>query len=118
MPKITNSLGLVTKQDIPSLKRVLQTSWQQATGVVNGNLSFGDGVDSDNINGKWVNFITPTTPDTDFFIIHNLGRLPVGYQIHMKSVAADLYNGSQPATDTRICLRSNIGNVEMRVFIL
>ena len=117
MPRMPNSLEVVKTDSVPVFQKMAQKLWQRTAVVVNGNLSLGDGANPDNIAGAWANVTTPAVPNTDFFITHNLGAVPVGYQVHQKSTACDVYNGSQPWNSTRICLRASVGNVALRLFI-
>jgi hypothetical protein len=70
-----------------------------------------------NIKGTWVTVTTPSEPDTDFVIDHNLGTVPVGTDIKQKSAPADVYIGTQPATDSQITLKSTAANAKLSLFI-
>lgn len=109
----------LTKQidRLPRFARMLQTLWQHLAFVVNGQIGFGDGTNSDNINGVWV----PATfglANTDLTLTHNLGRIPVGYITMTADRATDIYTGSVAATKSQITLRSSVANAVVNFFIL
>lgn len=95
---------------------MLQQYWQRLITIINGQIGFGNGVISDNIDGAWAN-ATTGAPNTDFTLVHNLGRLPVGYLLVMSDVATVIYNGSVPATTTDITLKASGAATTIRVFI-
>jgi hypothetical protein len=107
---------------IPSMlvnfaKAVLR-AWQLLTTVINGQVSFGNGVASDNISGVWATVADTGAANTDFTITHNLGRIPVGYLVMTSSIATDIYTGSVAATKTQITLRSSAAHAAITLFIL
>lgn len=95
----------------------VEQAWQQLSTLINQHISFGDGIQADNIRGKWITTTTPVTPDTDFVLPHDLGTIPVGVDLKMKSASCDVYIGSVQPTDTQITLRATAGNVLVRLFI-
>lgn len=88
--------------------------------IINGNISFGNGTASDNINGGWFTVITPGAPNTDFTIVHNLQRVAVGYLIMTKSAACDVYTSPtvNPNPTTQIILRATTGTTTLSIFVL
>src|SRR5215469_9223478 len=107
-----------TKGSFDTFIRMMAQMWNILATTINGNISFGDGTSINNINGTWINTVTPNTPNTDFTLNHNLQRLPVGYLIMKKSAACDIYTGSVAPTSTAVTLRATAGNVVIRLFIL
>lgn len=103
---------------IQGVSTSLRQAWQQLATVVNKNISFGDGIDADNISGSWVATTTPVAPNTDFTIDHNLGRVPVGYWPMSKDKAVDIYTGSISATTTQITLRATVASATVNLFII
>jgi hypothetical protein len=97
-------------------KAVLR-AWQLLTGIVNGQLTFGDGVNLDNISGFWANVADTGAANTDFVVTHNLGRIPAGYLTFSASIATDIYTGSTAATKTTVILRSSAAHAAVRLFI-
>jgi len=100
------------------LCRIIRLGYEQLVGIVNGRISFGDGDLPDNIDGVWVEATTPTPADTNFTVVHNLGRLPVGYIVVKKSAACDVYDGSVAATETEMTLKATVAGVTVLLFTL
>jgi hypothetical protein len=114
--KIANQLEHVDAKN--PFQMMLQKLWRNLAQTVNYSISFGDGTTPDNIAGVWVTFTTAASPNTDFVITHNLGRLPVGYIPMEKSAAVDIYNGSAAPTTTQATLRASVGSVAVRLFVI
>lgn len=91
--------------------------YEQLAKAFNGQVSFGNGVKKDNIDGVWVSF-TQAIANVDFVLTHNLGRIPVGYIPMTKSVASDVYNGTVAPTKTQITLKVSVAPVTINLFIL
>lgn len=107
-----------TQTSLGSFLRMLSKMWENLARLINGNVTFGDGTNIDNINGSWINVTAPATPNTDFVVNHNLGRLPSGYLIMEKDRACDVYTGSAAPTKTQITLRVTVASAVLRMFIL
>ena len=89
---------------------------QRVFRVLNGNVGFGDGTNTDNLD---VEFITAvfTLANTDLTVNHTLGRIPVGYFPFSKAAACDVYTGSVAATATQITLRGTVATtVKLIIF--
>ena len=103
------------------LEKNLHKAWSELARVFNGHVSFGNNTEakdpSQNIDGVWLNFVTPT-PDTDFTVDHNLGRLPVGYIVMTKTAPVDIYTGSMLATATQLTLRATNNAVAVALFVI
>jgi hypothetical protein len=95
---------------------MLNQYWQRLAKIINGQIGFGNGVLSDNIDGAWANATTGAA-NTDFTLAHNLGRLPVGYLLAKSDVGTVIYDGSIPATKTQITLKATGAAATIRVFI-
>jgi len=98
--------------------QMLKNIYNNLAQAINGNLTFGDGTFADNMLNAWVNTTTPATPNTDFTVTHNLGKIPAGYIVMEKDRAVDVYTGSVPATDTQLTLRANTASAVIRLFII
>jgi hypothetical protein len=96
----------------------LDKTYNRLASIINGQLSFGNGTDSDNIDGVWVSVLTPTPGDTDFTVTHNLGRLPVGYILMEADLPSLIYTGSVAATTTEITLRNATDGANIVLFIV
>jgi hypothetical protein len=100
-----------------SFANMLRRIYERLARVVNGQISFGDGVNADNIDGVWASATTPGVANTDFVIAHNLGRVPVGYLPVRKSAATDIYTGTVAATTIQLTLKATGTNVDVTLFI-
>jgi hypothetical protein len=113
----TGAVSLTTKW-VDSFVQMIKNVYQNLAQAINGNLTFGDGTNQDNFDGSWININTPVTPNTDFTMNHNLGRIPAGYIVMEKNAACDVYTGSVVATKTAITLRATVAGVAIRLFII
>jgi len=100
--------------DVP---RTMRELWRRLLASVNF-ISFGDGIDSINIDGQWLTFLTDPTPDTQFSVTHGLKRIPVGYIVMGKDRAADLYDGTTAWTIDTIYWRCNVASAAITVFLI
>src|SRR6267378_3312376 len=107
-----------TKESLRAFVGMLKSIYQNLTLVINGSLGFGDGTNSDNISGSWINVVAPVAPNTDFTVNHNLNRLPVGYWVMQKDRACDVYTGSVAATKTALTLRATVASAVLRLFVV
>lgn len=120
MPHILYTFD-TTPSKPPELKTfgvMLRKLYEQLARLVNGLLSFGNGIDRDNIAGAWVTVTTPVAPNTDFVVVHNLGTIPVGYWVMTKDRAVDIYTGSAAPTTTEITLRASVASAHVVLFIV
>jgi len=88
------------------------------TSVLNGQVSFGNGTDVDNLQGRWVNTISPAVANTDFTVDHNLGRVPVGFIVISVDKAAVIYTGTIAWTTTQMTLKASAATVALRIFVI
>ncbi len=96
----------------------LKRQYEEIARALNGRVGFGDGTDSENIEGTWISVTTPGTPNTDFTVTHGLDRLPAGYLVMVKAAAVDIFDGSVAATISQITLRATVGSVAIKLFIV
>lgn len=101
-------LTINTKQFVEQIKQ----AWQNLASLFNGNISFGDGTNVDNINGAWA---TAASVAGNFVVNHNLGRTPVGWFIVSKDGFEDVKLISK--TTTTITLAGQNGGVNLLLFI-
>ena len=118
MPRIAATLQNVPSED-PNWLR-LRRLWEQMARIVNGLLSFGDGINTDNIAGVWKTVITPGAPNTDFTITHNLQHTAVGYIVMSKTAACDVYTSPTVNADPThtIILRATAAGVTVVMFLI
>lgn len=87
---------------------------------VNGRkISFGQQVDSgdQNIEGRMVETVDTGLANTEFSFIHNLGRIPLFYDVKYTDKATSIYDSGTPWTTTRAFFKSSTANVRIRLFI-
>jgi hypothetical protein len=102
---------------------MLNKIWVFSANVINNHISFGDGnhSQSDNVDGKWVTTTTPAVANTDFNVLHNLGRVASGVILmQAKDAATDIYvSPSDPGTSTtQIIMRATAGSVLVVLFVV
>jgi hypothetical protein len=64
---------------------------------VNGHLSLGDGSQSSltgNVYGQWIEFTTPSAPDTEFAVDHGLSFTPFARFVARQDAAGHLYDSN------------------------
>lgn len=86
--------------------------------VLNGQVTFGNGTELDNMQGRWINATSPGVADTDFTVNHNLGRIPVGFLTVSLDKAAVIYQGSIAWTTTQMTLKASAATVALRIFVI
>jgi len=88
---------------------------------INGGLSLGEitqnGVEPVNIDAVWKTATTPGVVDTEFAVTHNLGRVPVGFDVKRMDKACIVYDSGTAWTDTQIFLKCNVITVAITLFI-
>jgi hypothetical protein len=123
MPRVPTTLqNEVTTRESPEGRNWLNLRkiYEQVARVVNYQISFGDGTNSDNMAGVWSNVIAPVA-NTDFTITHNFGRVAVGYTVWKTSAAGDVYDSPTVNVDPThtIILRSTaVAGTAIRLFII
>lgn len=70
-----------------------------------------------NMNGAWITGITPGVINTDFPLVHNLGRVPTGWLLVWKDGYVDFKIGAGTWTSKQIFLQASVINVNYRVFV-
>jgi hypothetical protein len=120
--QIQSSLDFTTiapsQRALDTFVLMLRKIYVNLASAFNGNIGFGDGTLTDNLNGAWASPVTPGAVNTDFTVTHNLGRIPVGYLVMSKSAACDVYTGSVGATKTQLTLRATVAGVTLKLFIV
>jgi hypothetical protein len=64
---------------------------------LNGHLSLGDGSQSSltgNLYGQWIEFTTPSAPNTEFAVDHGLGFTPFARFVGRQDTAGHLYDSN------------------------
>lgn len=91
--------------------------FEQTDKILRGNVSFGDGTNTDNVFGVWVTVISPVAPNTQFTVNHKLGQVPVAFDVKRKNAAGDVYDSGTPWTKTQIFLKCSGASVTLTLFI-
>ena len=120
MPQAPATLQPTTEKETNTAGwRMLRRLWEQLARIVNGLISFGDGLKSDNIAGVWVAVTTPAA-NTDFTVTHNLKHVCVGYLVMTKSAACDVYTSPTANVDSThtIILRATVNAVNLKMFLI
>jgi len=97
--------------DLAGLKRYASQMFDAILLVINGNISFGDNIQSTTLP---VDF---NKANTDIQVGHNLGRAPNGYIVVGRSASMTVYDGAQAADADNLYLRSSAtGTARILVF--
>jgi hypothetical protein len=81
-------------------------------------LSFGDGVDHDNILGKWVPYTTNAVADTEDELTHNLGTVPVCLFIMKPPASGTINLGPTPWTTSKAYLKCSAASQTALIFFM
>lgn len=94
---------------------------QDVAKALNGGMSLGeltsDGLQPVNIDGVFVTVTSGGVADTEFTVVHNLGRVPIGFDIKRRNKAGILYDGPTAWTETKIFLKANVISLTTTLFI-
>lgn len=90
---------------------------EQLYKILRQGISFGDGTNSDNIDGVFAATTTPGVANTELAITHTLQRVPVGFDIKKKDAICDIYASATPWTKTQIFIKATGINVHILLFI-
>lgn len=88
--------------------------------AINGGLEFGSpSIGLKNVLGFWVDISTPSSPDTEFTVNHNLQYIPTGILIFAVDKAAIIYVSRKPSwTITQAFFKANLASVSLQAFVL
>ena len=85
--------------------------------LINGNVSFGNGTDFDNLKGKWMT-VSTAGAGSETTVTHNLGATPVGFLV-MKPPASGTVNlGPTAWTTTNLYLSCSAATQTVVIFVL
>lgn len=113
---LQTTLGATEPQDgnpwLKTFYNILNRLWQSLALIINGNISFGNGIDKANIDGIWK---TAVSVAGNFTVVHNLGRQPVGYLM----VKSDAFENLKfvSSTTTQLVLAGQNGGANILLFI-
>ena len=106
-----------TQSGLDKFVQMISKVYRNFATAFNGNIGFGTGTQSDNINGVWKT-VTFAVANTNVTIVHNLNRIPVGYIVMTKSQAGDVFTGSITSTKTQITLQCSVAGTTVSLFIV
>lgn len=106
------------KEDLEQLVYDIGRYFKNLNNAVNGRLTFGDGVDLDNIAGKWVTFTSNGSGGVETAIVHNLGVIPVGVLVMVPQAAGTMVRGGTAWSTTNIYLTFSSASQTVTVFLL
>jgi hypothetical protein len=117
-PNLNFTVIQPTVKSLSDFVQMIKNIYQNFSQAFNGHVGYGDGTNSDNIDGTWINVVAPAAPNTDFTVNHNLGRPSSGYWVMQKDRACDVYTGSVAGTTTQLTLRASVASAVLRLFIV
>lgn len=103
---------------VTRFSKMIRKLYEQLVRIVNGQLSFGNGLTPDNIAGVWAAIADTGLANTNFTFTHNLLYVPTGFIVINQSVAGVIYQGSVAWTKTTITLRCSVAHDKILLFII
>jgi hypothetical protein len=99
----------------------LNDTLRDVVNSLNGRLSLGDGVQSSwagNLDGQWIELVTPGVADSEFAVPHGLGKVPSGYLVVRKDQAAHLYDSNVGGwSEDTIYLKCDVVSVTFSIIV-
>ena len=92
--------------------------------ALQGRIRFGTGTnkkDGENIAGRFIQYTSNGSADTEDTIVHDIGSIPVGYLVIWQDKAGSFYQGPITGTDwtkNNIYLKCSATSVTALLFIL
>jgi hypothetical protein len=127
VPTIPEDLHLVKDE---STRRFFNSMWTKLVRSINGRIDFGSPQGQSkgavgNIDGTWPGTLaggymitTPGVANTQFTVTHNLGRIPVGYDVRSIDAAAHVYDSNKAGwTKTTMLLKCDVATVHLVLFV-
>jgi hypothetical protein len=105
---------------LESQPNFLRRLYERLAKAINGRISFGDGIASDNIEGVWITVVTAGVADTDFTINHNLGRPAAGYILMKRFTSVNVYESPtvNPNLNSQLILRASVPSTSVTLFVI
>lgn len=105
----------------PDMLRSITDAVQRIVRKVNGQVSFGDGASgfkAGNLDAANVNVVTPTVANTEFPVLHRLGRKPTGYFVVRQDKAVRVYDSSVGSwTERLMYLKADVATATLRIVV-
>jgi hypothetical protein len=108
--------GRVTKATVAAIN----DGFSRIISKINGAISLGDGVNGSwmgNVDGNWLEILTPSVADTEFIVLHDLGRVPTGWLGPVrKDKFVDIHD-SRPGswTESVMYLKASVGSATILI---
>lgn len=82
-------------------------------------ISFGTTVDNkdQNIDGKMVDIADTGINNVEFSVTHNLGRVPLYFDIKYRNIAVNIFDSGTPWTTTKAFFKATLDHAHVRLFI-
>lgn len=95
---------------------------QDVEQAINGGIEFGSPVTGKiipgvNINGVWAIVADTGLANTEFSVIHNLNRIPVGFDVKRINLAAHIFDSGTVPTKTKMFFKCDVAHVVVTFFI-
>lgn len=117
IPPIVVQEGKLTE----GLALVLTNALRALITKVNGLLSLGSGeagTRSGNVDGMYMDVLTPAVADTEFPVLHRLGRVPVGWAVVGADKAVRVYSSNTGSWGFRIMyLKADVTSASIRLWV-
>ena len=97
---------------------VLCESFGSVSRGINGGLGFGDGVDIDNMVGKWITYTTNGVANTEDTIVHDMGVVPIGFLVMIPPESGTINKGTTAWTASNIYLKCSAASQTAKLFLL
>jgi hypothetical protein len=92
--------------------------FRRVTRLLNGEVSFGNGFETSNIKGEWINTSSNASVAADTAIQHSLGVVPAGFILMIPPASGIINIGITPWTPTHIYLKASVASQPFRIFIV
>jgi hypothetical protein len=87
--------------------------------LLNGQVTFGNGTDVDNLKGQWITVSTiGLSSGTDVEISHTLGIIPPGFILMVPPIDGFVSRGNAAWTKSAIFLRCSVTDQWFTIFVL
>ena len=123
--RMYESFGLDKARNVSDL---LEWSWRFVSDVgnhlrrlariINGQITFGDGTDLDNIKGKWITFTASAVAGAENTIAHDLGVVPPGFLIAKPPTTGTVNLGATTWTTSNLYLTCSAASQTVVIFVL
>ena len=99
----------------------LTTSLKELVQKFKGGVSLGGGLagyKAGNLDAGYADFLAPSVANTEFAVLHRLGRKPIGFLIVFKDASADVYASSFGSWTNRLMfLKCTVASVTMKMLV-